>query len=203
MNTVQSVGERPAKVCKLLDKRCWKCLNSPLVVMLFSSGLLALLGWAFAQWQAAAVDSSNRRLMIARINIEIASRLQSAVRVAALAKNAEQFYVAIYALRINVENRQGDVGEFPEFRNRSIRSLLSELTFLDKSPQGISDVKKALDAVEELDELAYKKYNEFTEREELKKKTVDPSERNQFDNIMEQFSPTRWPRQTIQNKPAK
>ncbi len=184
---VRSSLERPSSA----GQRMWRLLNSAFGLWVLSSVVLAFVTWSYSHWQASATNEANRRALIGRIDTEIAGRLRNGEALVRTAQTKEQLYVALVAINGGAEHINFDFGVFPEFRRRSLQSLLYELQGANK--EGATSLGPALRASLEMQTVLTEAINTI-EGTGSSEKPTDASEKGRMEALLREFSTGRWPR---------
>jgi hypothetical protein len=169
----------------------WRLLNSAFGLWVLSSVVLAFVTWSYSHWQASATNEANRRALIGRIDTEIAGRLRNGEALVRTAQTKEQLYVALVAINGGAEHINFDFGVFPEFRRRSLQSLLYELQGANK--EGATSLGPALRASLEMQTVLTEAINTI-EGTGSSEKPTDASEKGRMEALLREFSTGRWPR---------
>jgi hypothetical protein len=148
------------------SRRFWSLLNSSFALWFLSSVVLAsLTGW-FANYESRRNEENKKVETVRRLDTEIANRMSQALAGLHLDEQRIKQHptfppMAIYGnIVLYLDNsfahnhsNPRDFSIYPEYRNRSFRSLTIELNSLVDSSARI-DLKEALAAYEELADLA-------------------------------------------------
>ena len=174
-------------------QRVWKFLNSPLGLWILSSIVVASLTWGFSNWQTSALEAAKRLQLIKRLDTEIVFRLRSGEKIIESAKTKEQLYLAIITINGGTKHLNFDFGVFPEFRSRSMQSLLYELSsVVDKNVKPTID--GAVLASWDLQDVFLGALNLLSSTTGIDDQTVDEQERTSLMKLLSKFSKERWKR---------
>ena len=136
-------------------QKIWAFLNCPLGLWFLSTIAIGIISWSYSQWQANQVQIQEYQKQRRKLNMEVASRIQTFKNFLANAQNKEQLYYSISFLD-DPEVDRFNLFIFPEFRKRSLRSLLWELNELvEKDEQ--ADINEAILASEQLNDFYLKR----------------------------------------------
>ena len=141
--------------------KTWKLLNSSFALWFLSSVVLAGLTWAFTEYQGYASQEKAKEALKERLSTEIAFRISNAIAQNKLdtkrLNSGEQFSTySLFSTDFDYLNNevydrnatppyQIDYSVFPEYKNRTFRSLLREL----RNTVGKEDIKHLHDADDE------------------------------------------------------
>lgn len=180
-------------------QRAWKFLNSPLGLWMLSSVVVALLTWGFSQWQSSAAENVTRQRMTARLDVEIASRLRAGEDVIREAITNEQLYLGIVIINGGADHLNFDFGVFPEFRRRTMQSLLYELRSVIKNDHELGSINAALDAAGDVQAKFIEALNLMMSLNDLDKQVPEEKERELLSELLGRFSAERWRRRPHQS----
>jgi hypothetical protein len=121
--------------------KLWGALNTPFVLWLLSSFLLGLFGWAYSSFQSRNKQIQERAELARKLDEELQFRVDTALSaLEGMKKEVEQGYKvyspsSIYSI---VLKKLDGVGEernvmYPEFRERGLQSLISQMFYADPS----------------------------------------------------------------------
>jgi hypothetical protein len=148
---------------KTAGEKIWVALNSSFGLWVLSSVVLAWITKAYSNRETRKAETLKKAEAAQRVDTEIAHRLAMAIagarvdesRVESGSTNPKNIYINYYDYLENYfiqnDTKGRDFSAFPEFRERSFRSLILELRTLVDANTG-ADLKIALDAFEELAE---------------------------------------------------
>lgn len=121
-------------------------LNKPIVLWFLSSVVLAVLGWAYNEWEDRREAAAVNRAEITRLQVEIFGRMERAKRRLDTASNPHGFGEAIGFL-------DEGTGIIPALSDRSLESLLVTLSWLVPDTRK-TDVASLLEIYKSLRSLA-------------------------------------------------
>lgn len=148
---------------KTAGDKIWAALNSSFGLWVLSSVVLSWITWAYGKRETRNAEAVKKTEAAQRVDTEIAHRLAMAIagarvdesRVESGSTTPKNIYINYYDYLENHFIQQDATGRdfsaFPEYRERSFRSLILELRTLVNEKSG-ADLKIALDAFEELAE---------------------------------------------------
>jgi len=129
--TVRAIRARP--------KPLWAFLNSSFGLFVLSSVVLSSFTFGFTRWRDAIQEVKTRRELSRKLDLEIGNRVSDLTRLATTTFSYTALVTARAAVGGNPENDQ-EIGRidqfmavFPEFRGRSLISLLWELKAVSTS----------------------------------------------------------------------
>ena len=110
----------------------WKYMNSPFFLWFVSSVVLAAASFSYGHWEKQHAVEQERRLTTRKLDAEIASRLRyfSALYQVGTREGAPQGHDTKLKALLSLEKpsqTEYPINVFPEYANRSFRSLLWEL----------------------------------------------------------------------------
>ena len=182
---VRASFEQPSNI----QKRMWKFLNSAFGLWILSSIALAFVTWSYSQWQASAVKESERHALVERITTEIAGRLRNGETLVHSSRTREQLYTALVAINGGANHINFDFGVFPEFRLRTLQSLLYELDGI----KGLSTTSRepALKASLEIQRIFTEALNTLAESNKSDQEPEN-KERERVERAIRELASVKW-----------
>jgi hypothetical protein len=174
--------DREAREPVLSEKsHVWRILNSSFVLWFLSSVVVGSMATALTKYQAGVAERTRKAETIRRLDAEIAGRLFGAraalcVDRARIAKGEPRTPSSIYNFTVayldnSVTTTSGkplDFSVFPEYKNRTLRSLLFELSSII-DPSQVTVVKDLFVDYETSADLSAIPQNERIDQEESRK----------------------------------
>jgi len=158
--------------------KLWKFLNSSFGIWLLTTVVIGTLTWAYTRWENERAAKALFRSNIAKIDIEINSRIQGIYDTLS-SEDALDFYSAIIEIRFSVYN---------EFSERTTRSLIIELTHLvPKNEQ--PDLKKALRGLVELNQISQEQFSKRDTKDDVPPEILNRAKKI----IVTKIAINRWP----------
>jgi hypothetical protein len=133
---------------RTLGGNVWGFFNSAFGLWLVSSILFGLVTWSYSTWSDSRARARENEAAVEKLDVEIAARVDRFRTLVSNAKSAERYYSALWYLD-NPSSEKFGLVIFPEFGNRSLRSLLWELRSRVSRGEK-AEVSRALQAAETL-----------------------------------------------------
>jgi hypothetical protein len=167
---------------KTFRKRIWAFMNSPLGLWFLSTVAIGMLTWSYSQWQANEAREKEDQQHARRLYMEVVMRIKSVGNLLANAQNKEQFFGAMSILD-NPTLGNLSFSIFPQFRNRSVRSLLWELALLDKAKE-LDRIESAIGAATQISERYQKTALELDSSSDLGEEPISKEEVEEVENLL-------------------
>jgi hypothetical protein len=130
--------------------RIWAIVNTSFGIWLLSTIVVGLFSWAYTNWEQRRSKQHEQNELIRKLDVEIPVRLQTSESLFDSASRAAGYYSAMRSLRVPPDA----IIVFPEFRDRPITALLSEL--LQQVPAAEkAEINEALRTLQRLTNFDY------------------------------------------------
>jgi hypothetical protein len=164
---------------KGVSERIWRVLNSAFILWLLSTGAVWLISRAYASWE----ESTGTRELVRRLDLEIGSRIRMFDGALGNVKTADQFYTLLVFF-----DRPYRAPIFPEFEDRSLRSLVWELQSLVPESERPT-IRNAFRSIQQIVDIST---GGIDNSEALKKKPVPKDEWQRVSRVLQSLKINRW-----------
>jgi len=119
----------------------WVFLNSTFGIFLLSSVFISALSWGYGQWSTSRAQRTEREKTWNRLKVEVANRLRYVEKMTSRFQSRDYAVIrtAIYGYdpqaNVNPSWIRHYAPVFPEYKERSLSSLIWELETLDNTTQ--------------------------------------------------------------------
>src|SRR5438270_4348593 len=161
--------------------QAWTFLNSTFGIFLLSSVFISLFSWGYAQWSAAWTQHADKERTWIRLKVEIANRIRYVDKMASRFPSRDYAVIrtAIYGYdpqaNVNPSWIRHYSPVFPEYKERSLSSLIWELETLENGGR-----REQLD---KLRRISYQTEYYFDRLEYSEVKRADRKEPDEFYNL--------------------
>ena len=171
-------------------ERLWDLLNEPLALWLLSGVAIGSITFLYTRWESGRAEEKENRQLRRKLDLEIPARLRYSWNFLQEADDREDFLIALLILAMPSEFKV-PIAVFPEYRDRSLRSLLWELQGLVPESER-PELDTAYEAAQQIADWAADLASQ-TKRGDLAKDPVPADRAEELTELLQtRFSLDRW-----------